>query len=185
MQISTPASHGEKNEKEKEFIVKFCKNNMILALHCDTNIHQKSALCIMICSKQEGHHQKRVITCLDMFWHVAVYMQISFHFSNALDVVSLEKWPCMIFYGYNFTNFVLASFPPSPTLKKMVSPKIWILKCCKFCFANKIRIWFFLRSPWLFDPNGPQDWASWCFLDLEISWIIVNNIEFLTIQWYF
>ena len=59
--------HAEKNEKDKEFIVIFCKNNMILALHCDTNIHQKSALCIMICSKQEGHHQKRVITCLDMF----------------------------------------------------------------------------------------------------------------------
>jgi len=158
---------------------------MILALHCDTNIHQKSALCIMICSKQEGHHQKRVITCLDMFWHVAVYMQISFHFSNALDVVSLEKMTLYDFLRVQLHQFCTCLLPSLPYAEKMVSPKFWILKCCKFCFANKIRIWFFLRSPWLFDPNGPQDWASWCFLDLEISWIFVNNIEFLTSQWYF
>lgn len=128
-------------------------------------------------------------TCHNMSRHVLTCRSLYADFISFLKCPrccqSRKKWPCMIFYGYNFTNFVLASFPPSPTLKKMVSPKFWILKCCKFCFANKIRIWFFLRSPWLFDPNGPQDWASWCFLDLEISWIFVNNIEFLTNQWYF
>ena len=118
LQISTPASHGEKNEKEKEFIVRFCKNNMILALHCDTNIHQKSALCIMICSKQEGHHQKRVITCLDMFWHVAVYMQISFHFSNALDVVSLEKMTLYDFLRVQLHQFCTCLLPSLPYAEK-------------------------------------------------------------------
>jgi len=114
--------------------------------------------------------------------HVAVYMQISFHFWPTM--LSVSNKTLYDFLRVQRTSPFCTCLPSWPLQWKDWLSQFWSWLVVNFAWLTISEL-IFSKVSLTFWSERTSGLGKLMLLDLEISWYFVSNAEFKTGQWYF